>query len=202
MANAATEIDDLKETQITCQKHTEKKLDLWAQPMEGLGDLSDLEDWNRPTERLWDSPTENLLDEPADRPPNGRRGADQASSALSTESVSAKVSASERPQPRPPRPEQPVSSRPPLQRAGAVDDSRHGPFREDAVREQFPELWDDSPSEGVWDTPTAEGLWDGPMERVTDEEGDRRRRPPEYNSERKEELPPTYDECVRLGMAK
>ena len=77
MANAATEIDDLKETQITCQKHTEKKLDLWAQPMEGLGDLSDLEDWNRPTERLWDSPTENLLDEPADRPPNGRRGADQ-----------------------------------------------------------------------------------------------------------------------------
>ena len=54
----------------------------------------------------------------------------------------------------------------------------------------------------MWDTPTAEGLWDGPMERVTDEEGDRRRRPPEYNSERKEELPPTYDECVRLGMAK
>ena len=70
------------------------------------------------------------------------------------------------------------------------------------MREQFPELWDDSPSEGVWDTPTAEGLWDGPMERVTDEEGDRRRRPPEYNSERKEELPPTYDECVRMGMAK
>ena len=69
------------------------------------------------------------------------------------------------------------------------------------MREQFPELWDDSPSEGVWDTPTAEGLWDGPMERVTtaaDGDGDRRRRPPEYN----EELPPTYEECVRLGMAK
>ena len=79
MANAATEIDDFKETQIACKHHRDKKLDLWADPMEGLGDLSDLEDWNQPTERLWDSPTENLHDEPADRPPNGRRGADQGS---------------------------------------------------------------------------------------------------------------------------
>ena len=181
---------------------------LWAQPMEGLGDLAGLEDWNQPTERLWDSPTERVHNEPnRNRPQHERRGADQASSlGHSTDAVSTKSSpsASERdarrriPQPRP-RSELSVPSQPPLQRANEL---RHG-IPQEAVREEFSQLWIDSPSEGVWDTPTAEGLWDGPMERVTNEEGDRRRRPPEYDAsnETEEERPPSYDECVRLGMA-
>ena len=177
--------------------------------MEGLGDLADLEDWNQPTERLWDSPTENLHGE-QDRPPNERRGAHQASSSgRPTETGVTKMSPSERgvrskvPQPRPLRPELPVSSRPPLQTTGAANGTRDMPFQE-AERERFSELWNDSPSEGVWDTPTAEGLWDGPMERVTNVEGDLHQWPPEYDAsnEGEEELPPTYEECVRLGMAK
>ena len=108
MANAATEIDDLKETQITCQKHTEKKLDLWAQPMEGLGNLSDLEDWNsQPTERLWDSPTESVEPRHDQQPPNVRREAD--SEAVSTTKTSA---SEERPLPA-------SESEPPLQQTAA-----------------------------------------------------------------------------------
>ena len=167
---------------------------LWEQPMEGLGDL---EDWDQPTERLWDSPTESV----SDRPSNNGRGDQQTAAAAGTaeRQPAEAVTTTNRGRRRLQRPQQPGSPAPraPLQTSAAED--RSG----DAG------LWDDHPSKGVWDAPTAEGLWDAPMERETGRAGGGggdRQRPPEYYADsgvprKEEELPPTYDECVRLGLA-
>ena len=191
--------------------------------MEGQGDYSGLEDWDRPTERLWDTPTESLhVESDREHPANrDRGGTDQASSA-SGQTAEDAISDSERsarrsrgtPRPRPRKqlpdnlfsrpPETPNESHRPLRETERVEGNWEDWFRE-TEREGTSEVWADCPSAGVWETPTGEGLWDGPMERVTNEEGDSRRRPPEYieaSGEGEEELPPTYEECVRLGMAK
>ena len=192
--------------------------------MEGHGDYSGMEKWDRPTERLWDTPTESLhVESDRDHPANEDGGTVQASSGQTAEDASTTISDSEHgarrsrgvPRPRPrkqmpenlfsPPPETPnVSGQSPLRARERVEGNWEDWFRE-TERDGTSEVWADSPSAGVWETPTGEGLWDGPMERVTNEEGDRRRRPPEYieaSREGDEELPPTYEECVRLGIAK
>ena len=167
--------------------------------------LGDLEDWDRPTERLWDSPTESV----SDRPSNGR--GDQQTAAAGTDDRASQrqpaeaVTTTNRLQ----RPQQPGSSAPhaPLQ-TSAVESAEDRRRSGDAGHS--PGLWDDHPSKGVWDAPTAEGLWDDPMEREASNGGagggGDRQRPPEYYADsgvprKEEELPPTYDECVRLGLA-
>ena len=171
---------------------------LWERPMEGLGDL---EEWDRPTERLWDSPTESV----SDRPSNGR-GDQQTAAAGTDEQASQRELADAvtstncgRHRPRQPRP--------PLQTSAVESADDH---RRSGDAGHSPGLWDDHPSKGVWDAPMAEGLWDAPMEREASNGraggGGDRQRPPEYYADsgaprKEEELPPTYDECVRLGLA-
>ena len=72
-------------------------------------------------------------------------------------------------------------------------------------------LWGGDPtSEGLWDHPTSTGLWDEPTERLVEAEPAEEPEavpsapppPPEYSAESEcDALPPTYEECVRLGLA-
>ena len=66
--------------------------------MEGQGDYSGQEDWDRPTERLWDTPTENLhVESDRDHPANedGGTDRDRASSGQTAEDASTTISDSE-----------------------------------------------------------------------------------------------------------
>ena len=69
-------------------------------------------------------------------------------------------------------------------------------------------LWNDPTSEGLWDPPTSRGLWDEPTERLVEAEPAMMvvptapPPPPDYSDENDcDELPPSYEECVRLGLA-
>ena len=68
-------------------------------------------------------------------------------------------------------------------------------------------LWGDPTSEGLWDHPTSTGLWDEPTERLVEAEEPETIRlvptaPPDYSAESEaDNLPPSYEECVRLGLA-
>ena len=66
-------------------------------------------------------------------------------------------------------------------------------------------LWDDPTAEGLWDAPASQGLWDDPTEALGDTEAVAPTAPPpNYSAENDcdDDLPPSYEECVRLGMAK
>ena len=70
-------------------------------------------------------------------------------------------------------------------------------------------LWGDPTSEGLWDHPTSTGLWDEPTERLVEAEEPETMPlmptappPPDYSAESEcDALPPSYEECVRLGLA-
>ena len=146
---------------------------LWDDPTEGMREL-------QPLERVWDQPTEGLLDDMEVLGPTPTEGVwEHPTEEVSTLSV-------------------PETSR---DSEGLWDEPTEGVV---AGLGQSEGLWNDPTSEGLWDTPTSQGLWDEPTESLPEAAMmvPTAPPPPDYGAENDcNELPPSYEECVRLGIA-
>ena len=150
---------------------------LWDDPTEGMRELSPSESI-QPLERVWDQPTEGLDVMEVLLGPASTEGVWEHP----TEEVSA-LSV-------------PETSR-----------DSEGLWDEPTEGISSVGLWNDPTSEGLWDPPTSRGLWDEPTERLVEAEPAMMTvptapPPPDYSAQNDcDELPPSYEECVRLGLA-